>query len=67
MGGDTPVSNAKNILEVPSDTGQSDFPFNSIPFHLAKLELCYEKSAKCNPTFWWDNFFSHPLEILTSQ
>ena len=51
MGGDTPVSNAKNILEVPSDTGQSDFPFNSIPFHLAKLELCYEKSAKCNPTF----------------
>ena len=47
MGGDTPVYNAKNILESPP----SDFPF------IAYLNSNYEKSAKCIPTFRRDKFF----------
>ena len=48
MGGDTPVYNAKNILEFPSD-------FSFISY---LLNLNYKKSAKCNHTFWWDKFVS---------
>ena len=48
--------NAKNILEVPLD----------FPFIAYLLNSNNEKSAKCNLTFRWDNFFFHLLEILTS-
>ena len=47
MGGATPVYNEKNILEVPLGT-----------FIAYLLTSNYEKSAKCNPTFRRDNFFS---------
>ena len=56
MGRDTPVYNEKNILEVPPD----------FPFIAYLLNLNYEKSAECNPTFPWDRLFFHS-KILTSQ
>ena len=47
MGGDTPVYNAKNMLEVLLGLSTLAYLLNSN----------YEKSAKCNPTFRRDNFF----------
>ena len=44
MGGDTPVYNAKIILEVP--------------LGLTFLTRTMESRQKCNPTFRRDNFFS---------
>ena len=44
MGRAIPVYSDKNILKVP--------------LRLSFLNLNYEKSAKYNPTFQWDNFFS---------
>ena len=49
MGGATPVYNEFKFLEVLP----LDFPF--IAYF---LNSNYEKSAKCNPTFLRDNFFS---------
>ena len=48
MGRDTQVYNEKNILEVP--LGLSFIPY--------LLNSNYEKLARCNPTFRWDEFFS---------
>ena len=48
MGGDTPVYNAKNMLEVLLGLSTLAYLLNSN----------YEKSAKCNPTFLWYKFFS---------
>ena len=46
--------NEKNILEVPLFSPLLVPP----PFTAYLLNLNYEKSAKCNPTFRQDKFFS---------
>ena len=48
MGGDTPVYNEKNIIEVPLGL--------SVIAYL--LNANYEKSAECNTSFLQDNFIS---------
>ena len=48
MGGATLVYNENNFFEV-----SFDFPFTAYLFNSN-----YEKSAKCNPTFLRDDFFS---------
>ena len=53
MGGDTPVYNEKNILEVPPPTP----PY--FPFMAYLLDSNYEKSAECSPTFRWGKSFSN--------